>query len=321
MISVIIPAYNAASTLKHCIESILKSSNGIDDYEIIIVNDGSTDETDSICKAIAQENPQIKYLSKPNEGVSSARNFGLKYAKGEYICFVDSDDMVLPDYLMEISQNADNADITFFGFKKHMVSKDITQDMIPRKVNVVSKKMEIEEELEWLINNPIVNFFGFTWSKVFRASIIKKYDLMFNPDLRIKEDEIFTLKYCCHISSLQVLGIPLYNYNIFETSLSHSNTCIRYDILMNDYYSLAKLYESENLKKKLKDISIAYGLGYMRDLKRGKVLKKDIISKIKDCIIPLLTQGYGWNVARWMPYVVKLVPTSLKADTIYFLLR
>lgn len=175
--------------------------------------------------------------------------------------------------------------------------------------------------MAWLLNNPTANFFGFTWSKIFRANIIKKWGISFNTDLRIKEDEIFTLEYCRHISTLQVLEKPLYYYNIFESSLSHSNPYIRYDILMDAYSSLAYQFESKCLKKTLMDISMHYALGYIRKLKREKDLKNEILSQIDELIIPLLAQGYGHNAARWMPAVAKIVPAPLKANAIYYLLR
>lgn len=321
MISVIIPAYNAASTLKECVESIIISNSGDVDYEIILVNDGSTDETESICQSLASNYPQVNYLSKFNGGVSAARNYGLKHAKGEYICFVDSDDKVLPEYLSEISRKASNADITFFGFKKHVVSTGNTLTMSPQRIDTLSERNKIEDAMAWLLNNPTANFFGFTWSKIFRANIIKKWGISFNTDLRIKEDEIFTLEYCRHISTLQILEKPLYYYNIFESSLSHSNPYIRYDILMDAYSSLAYQFESKCLKKTLMDISMHYALGYIRKLKREKDLKNEILSQIDELIIPLLAQGYGHNAARWMPAVAKIVPAPLKANAIYYLLR
>ena len=103
--SVIVPIYNAESTLLHCIDSLVKQP--IADYELILVNDGSTDRSGDICWDYAARYPQIRYFQKENGGVSSARNLGLERAKGEYILFVDSDDYVEPDMyerLLEVLQ-------------------------------------------------------------------------------------------------------------------------------------------------------------------------------------------------------------------------
>ena len=94
MISIIVTAYNAEKTIERCLNSIL--NNKYDDYEIIIVNDGSTDKTEEIVQLFASE--KIRYYYEENKGVSSARNLGLKESKGEYITFVDSDDYVANNY-------------------------------------------------------------------------------------------------------------------------------------------------------------------------------------------------------------------------------
>lgn len=320
MISIIIPAYNAASTLKDCINSILESDNGNIDYEIIIVNDGSTDETDSIGQILAKNNSQINYFSTPNRGVSSARNYGLYHAIGEYICFVDADDKVLPEYLSEISLNACKADITFFGFKKHIVATEETLNMDFQKVNPVSDRKEIEDEMFRLINNSIANLFGFTWSKVFRMDIIKKYGVSFNQNLKIKEDEIFTLEYCRHISTLQVIEKQLYYYNIYNTSLSHSNTQIRYDILMDEYEKYGLSATSDKLRDALLSLSISYGLGYVKFLKHIKKTKTEALRTLNNRIIPLVVRGHGMNSARWIPYVNSYVPFKFKANVVYLFL-
>ena len=92
--SVIIPIFNAETTLRRCLDSLVDQS--FDDYELLLINDGSTDGSDAICREYANVYPCIRYFAKENGGVSSARNLGLEQAKGEYILFVDSDDYILP---------------------------------------------------------------------------------------------------------------------------------------------------------------------------------------------------------------------------------
>ncbi|MBQ7815737.1 MAG: glycosyltransferase, partial [Oscillospiraceae bacterium] len=97
MISVIVPVYNTEKFLDKCIESISKQT--FDDFEIILVDDGSTDKSGQICDTWAHKDNRVKVIHKQNAGVSAARNNGIAAAKGEYIAFVDSDDTVSPDYL------------------------------------------------------------------------------------------------------------------------------------------------------------------------------------------------------------------------------
>ena len=100
MISIIITAYNAEKTIEKCISSILE--NDYNNYEIIIVNDGSTDKTEQIVELFASD--KIKYFSKPNTGVADSRNYGIEKAKGEYITFIDSDDYVKNDYFENLDE-------------------------------------------------------------------------------------------------------------------------------------------------------------------------------------------------------------------------
>nr|WP_300902136.1 glycosyltransferase family A protein [uncultured Acetatifactor sp.] len=121
MISVIIPVYNAEPYLNRCIDSVLASAYS--DFEIILVNDGSTDRSPDICRAYAENDSRVVFLSQENRGVSSARNLGLEAARGEWIVFLDSDDFITDDYL---SLTADKAygqqDLILFRFAKHASS-------------------------------------------------------------------------------------------------------------------------------------------------------------------------------------------------------
>lgn len=102
--SVIIPVYNAARTLRRCLDSLVDQS--FDDYELLLINDGSTDGSDAICREYANVYPCIRYFAKENGGVSSARNLGLEQAKGEYILFVDSDDWLSTETLQRAAEAA-----------------------------------------------------------------------------------------------------------------------------------------------------------------------------------------------------------------------
>ena len=109
MISIIIPAYNAEATLGRCLDTILAQT--YPDFEVLVVDDGSTDRTLTIAEAYAAKDPRIKSLHKENGGVSSARNLALSKAKGEFIAFCDSEDEVKPDWLKDFASNSNGADI------------------------------------------------------------------------------------------------------------------------------------------------------------------------------------------------------------------
>ncbi len=112
-ISVIVPVYNAESTLQRCVDSILAQT--FEDFELILINDGSKDQSGDICDEYAAKDSRVKVIHKPNGGVSSARNAGLRIAHGEYIAFIDSDDYIDNDYLLGFKHY--DADLIISGAK------------------------------------------------------------------------------------------------------------------------------------------------------------------------------------------------------------
>lgn len=115
LISIIIPVYNAEYTLNRCIDSILNQT--FQDWELLLINDGSIDQSGKLCDQYAVTDQRIKVFHKENEGVSVARNLGIKESTGEYITFIDADDEVVKDYLAILYENIQQSDIVFFFFK------------------------------------------------------------------------------------------------------------------------------------------------------------------------------------------------------------
>ena len=112
--TVIIPVYNGEKVIENCLNSILNQSFA--DFEVIIIDDGSKDETGNICKQLVAKDNRIKYYSQENGGVSSARNKGLQLALNEYILFVDADDYLLPDYILRFHQLIEGGKISTSTF-------------------------------------------------------------------------------------------------------------------------------------------------------------------------------------------------------------
>ena len=123
-VSVIIPVYNAEQYLKRCLDSVLAQT--YQDFEIICIDDGSTDNSGAICDEYAKKDSRIRILRKENGGVSSARNAGLNIAEGEYITFIDSDDYVDTDYMQTLYENLEGADAVASG------SREVAGDVVTR---------------------------------------------------------------------------------------------------------------------------------------------------------------------------------------------
>lgn len=192
LISVVIPVFNAEKYLKQCIDCVVAQT--YDNYEIIIINDGSTDKSGEIIDFYTKKCDKIHSFLKQNGGVSSARNYGIDKASGDYICFVDADDIIENSYL-DILYNALQgiADCSVGGFKYINVIKE-------KEIIVLPLKNEIKN-----LNDSILDFIDYEkpdWqrymvNRLFKMSVIKQHHLKFREDIFFKEDGLFLIDYLC----------------------------------------------------------------------------------------------------------------------------
>ena len=244
-ISVIVPVYNVEKYLPRCIDSILAQT--FTDFELLLIDDGSTDNSGKICDEYAKKDSRIWVFHKKNRGVSSARNMGIDKAKGEWICFVDSDDWLDINFLSTVLEDSQMADITFYGCKWQYINKSVTC-YLPHDFFSADKN-EIEQYLYSLKYNPQkFEYLGYTWNKMFRASIIKENSIRFADKLKIREDEVFTLAYCRYIKSLRIKSRANYNYRVLLSGLTHSSKKpYEYVLLADCLIPVMKSYQSKDL--------------------------------------------------------------------------
>ena len=186
-ISVIVPVYNVEQYLPRCIDSILTQT--FTDFEVLLIDDGSTDSSGKICDEYAEKDERIRVFHKENGGVSSARNLGLDNAIGEWICFSDSDDTMRNNYLqvMLSIEEKTNVDMIVCSILRKKYSDRILtlQDFVYEKTQFGNL----------LCNLRKVGLLGVPWNKLFKAEIIKNNNLQFDINLDSYEDEIFNLQY------------------------------------------------------------------------------------------------------------------------------
>ena len=189
LISVIIPAYNAEKVLPRCLDSLICQTWPA--WEVLVVNDGSKDRTEEICRAYAKENPGIRLLAQKNAGPSAARNNGLEQARGKYISFVDSDDWVEPDYLKTLVQTREEGgpDICMSVCG---IDRDSSRDGVtcpPPKPG----KLTCAQALEGILYAD--GIYAHVWNKLYDASLIRKEKIRFHQDLYMCEDLVFNTEY------------------------------------------------------------------------------------------------------------------------------
>lgn len=212
LVSVIIPVYNAAQTLQRAVNSVLLGSYA--NVEIILVNDGSTDDSLTICKTLARQHRQIKVLSQENGGASSARNLGLQQATGKYICFLDADDQVEPEFIVTLVRMIRKRGVALAGvgkWRRRDQAKKISQ-LYARPLREQEPKESLSEYVLYLLNQdgrlyPVIN-------KIFKASVIQNNHLGFDPTLDFAEDTKFVLEYLTFArGKIAFTTEPLYVYN------------------------------------------------------------------------------------------------------------
>ena len=207
--SIIIPIYNAEKYLNKCLDSII--SQKYNKYEVILINDGSVDNSKEICENYCKLNNQFKLINQKNQGVSSARNNGLKKSKGDLILFIDSDDILEENALEIIVDNFKKNDLLCFGYselykgKKNAVVFD----------KIINDKNEIEKRI--VLNDKIG---GYLWNKCFRANIIKINNLLFDENLHFCEDLVFVVDYFKYCNKVKYINKILYIYRMRKGSVT-----------------------------------------------------------------------------------------------------
>ncbi|CAM2076857.1 MAG: Glycosyltransferase 2-like domain-containing protein [uncultured Clostridium sp.] len=205
MVSVIVPVYNGEKYLRECIDSICNQS--YKDLQIIIINDGSKDNTSRIAKQIVCKDNRIIYTEHENRGASYSRNKGLDLATGEYIVFVDCDDTVEKEYiellLKQITKN--NLDIVSCGYTDISIYGTIKLNDFYIGSSILNK--------DDFINNIFNGVGGTLWGKIFKTEIINKNKVRLNNNIFMCEDMIFVLNYAMQSKKFGAIEENLYNYN------------------------------------------------------------------------------------------------------------
>lgn len=179
MISIIIPIYKAESYLHRCIDSILAQTNT--KWELLLIDDGSPDKSGDICDEYSKKDPRIKVFHKSNGGVSSARNLGLDYAKGQWITFIDAD-----DYIDSCFCNINEAEINDIIIKRNYI---VDIDNSIKELKQFDTPSSIANMEEFLSQNLYANIFKNPWGKFFKSNILK--NIRFPLGQRIGEDTAF----------------------------------------------------------------------------------------------------------------------------------
>ena len=260
MISVIIPVYNGEAFIQRSLNNVIAQT--FKDWELIVIDDGSTDSTPQI---LASYNvySNIKIIYKKNGGVSSARNIGIDNASGEYVTFIDADDMIEPTYLEHLNKGR-GYDMVVTGFCYE------EKPQIPSFFKMtLNTRNEIAENLHTYLSS---GFFYFPWARMFRRAILVNNSVRFDEELRFGEDHLFNWTYLCYISSLMMESSTLYHKKKEEGSgVGYSSLSFReIDYLDNSLFLQKKRLERHygiTLKSKPEDLfHLSFIKGFTKEL-------------------------------------------------------
>jgi len=270
-VSIIIPIYNGEKYLDECLQSVCSQS--YKDIEILIINDGSTDSSLSICEKWKKKDSRINIFNNENHGVSYSRNFGIEKSIGKYIAFIDADDIVAQDYITILVDMLEKNPVCDLSIINLAPFSDRPKEGYSGENNILFVG-QARKALHTYIG-------GFIGGRLYRADILKRNNIKLNEDISVCEDLLFNvqyLKYCN--AAIYNTGIK-YFYRQHNLSAYHNVYDLKWFDCINAYQSIVKEYEYE---KEILSLVVFNYLKILFEAKyRAKVLKnEELIKKIKN---------------------------------------
>lgn len=301
IISIIIPVYNVEQDIRRCLNSVLAQS--YKEFEAIVVDDGSTDNSGAICDEYARKDKRIKVFHKENGGLPSARNYGLDHidVQTDFVCFIDSDDYVEQFWLQDYVDNYNGEDVLFQNAHWWKGS----EIMLERKV-AMDPSMSLFDKIKTLVERNTL----YVWSAMWNADIIRQYNLRF-PNYQYWEDVGFCFlyyKYCKSINIIPNERLHGYNYNYFYpiTERKYNTVGVKwFDVkidVLNQWWHLCQVYGQEQKYNN-------YGIGIMQDIysKLLEVYKNNMLeSNERGRILSSIHRIEKKVMLPWRPLKIKI---------------
>lgn len=241
-VSFILPAYNAEMTIGKCLDSIIQQT--YKNIEVVVINDGSSDRTEEICRSYVKTDIRIRLYNQKNSGVSNARNKGISVATGTYLQFVDADDYIEPtmtEMFVEKAKENRDAQLIICGCTS---DKEGIQTVIPTSAK---QNMETLELLRALMEPDSVR--GYLFNKLFYKKIIDEINLRMETDIHVCEDLIFCLEYASQVKKAVYIEKPLYHYVYREDSVTHKKFSPKRFSVIDAFEQIKKISEKYQDKK------------------------------------------------------------------------
>lgn len=237
-ISVVIPAYNSETTVKRAVDSVY--AQDYENIEVIVVNDGSPDNTGEVLEELKNIHPDLVVITKENGGVSAARNDGIKAATGKWLMTLDADDYIDPEALkwMEMRTRDGACELIMCGLK--LVYDDRSEFFRPEDEVIDEKSAFLDEMMPWLYDNHLLTTHS---NKLYDLDIIRREEIFYDPELQINEDIDFVFRYLKHVDSIGIIKGAYLNYVQHGVGESLVSTFRKYGVtsslkILRDFNSL-----------------------------------------------------------------------------------
>lgn len=272
LVSIIIPVYNTSAYLRKCVDSVLKQTYR--PLEILLVDDGSTDDSSRLCDAIEVESDSIHVIHKENGGLSSARLSGFEEANGEYVLFVDSDDYIEPAMVEKLmaAMEKNKADLAICGYFQ-VDSGVTTNHLLPYTTETLEDQDDIVKNYVQPLTGKSsigINIPGFLWIRLLKRSLIQR-SFFASENKYFAEDHVFDLLYSDHVKRIAIVNEPLYDYVIHNSSLTNKYRRHKTEMLHNLFF----FYE---------DFLSARRIPYEED-RRSSFLRSLVFSSVDNAVL------------------------------------
>lgn len=318
-ISIIIPVYNVERYLPMCLESVAQQN--LDDYEVILVDDGSTDSSGVICDKWAENHPEFRVVHQENGGLSAARNSGINKAKGRYLYFVDSDDFLVPNSLLGVLEHAMQCDADVAGFNTKSGERENLIKIIGDEDKTKNVTSEVMDGDKYIATH---NFLATVWWYIIKREYLLSLNLTFPEGHRL-EDGSFTPFILLHANRIIYVDALVYCYVTQQDSIMHSksweknfNMLIDYAFAANNlrneqdrckddmspktsdrWMGLANSYLFFGMLKALRLGKPNYMIKHLKSIQLypfGKLYAEDYPSKKWDLLHWLMSHEYVWRI-------------------------
>ncbi len=308
-ISIVIPVYKAADTIPRCVNSVVAQT--YQDWELILVEDGSPDNSGIIIDALAQRDSRIRTIHQANGGPGKARNTGIDNAVGRYVLFIDADDTIGPKHLEDLAKKA-NPSVPM------LICQGVTKimDQVTQELSFMPRMYQSSEMQKILEENPVSRM-GFSVCKLYDRNVLNRYQIRMDTEITLGEDLMFLLHYLLHIDQVCFIDKVDYYYDNRGVSLSLSRPrpfpieMRTFQVMMYFVKQLAKKYafSIEEIP-----VTLKFNYSYFERALRASIVhdKNSCAQFIKEC------KELPGEVSDYMKHVVDTLRTIDRVSALLF---